>query len=106
MTKNIGVLMKYYCVMVLTGSHVDKTEVLPPHLQPARRYATRRDITLRPIMQGKVEFTSLMVVMSSRMVHLSRIELTGLARPEYYMHLALAAVRENAGFPNERLIRR
>jgi hypothetical protein len=45
-------------------------------------------------MQGKVEFTSLMVVMSSRMVHLSRIELTGLARPEYYIHLALAAVRE------------
>ncbi|OCT45362.1 hypothetical protein CLCR_05694 [Cladophialophora carrionii] len=94
MTKNIQVLINYYCVMVLTGTHVDKTEVLPPHLQPARRYANLRDIALRAIMQDKVEFTSLMVIMSSRMVHLSRIALTGLARPEYYMHLALAAVRE------------
>ncbi|ETI21648.1 hypothetical protein G647_07995 [Cladophialophora carrionii CBS 160.54] len=94
MTKNIQVLINYYCVMVLTGTHVDKTEVLPPHLQPARRYANLRDIALGAIMQDKVEFTSLMVIMSSRMVHLSRIALTGLARPEYYMHLALAAVRE------------
>lgn len=93
-TKNIEVLIKYFCTMASTGSHVDKTEVLPARLQPARRYATTRDHILRSIMQDKIEFTSLMVVMSSRMVYLSRIPLTGLARPEYYMHLALTSVRQ------------
>ncbi|KAJ9613545.1 hypothetical protein H2200_003487 [Cladophialophora chaetospira] len=94
LTKNIEVLINYFRTMAVTGSHVDKTEVLPPHLQPARRYAKLRDISLRIIMQDKVEFASLMVIMASRMVHLSRIPLTGLERPEYYMQLALSAVRE------------
>lgn len=93
-TKNVEVLIKYYCVMVSTGSHVDKAEVLPPHLQPTKRYADVRDRSLRAIMQSKVEFNSLMVIMAARMVHLSRIPLTEFARPEYYMHLSLAAVRE------------
>ena len=71
-TKNVQFLLKYYCVLITTGSNVNKTEVLPPHLQPVRRYTCVRDASLRAIMTEKEEFTALMVIMLSRMVHLSR----------------------------------
>jgi len=94
MTKNIEVLLKYYWTLSSTGYPAEKAEVLPPRLRRTRLYSAVRDISLRNIMQDKVEFTSLMAIMAARMVHLSRIPLIGFVRPEYYMQFALSAVRE------------
>lgn len=110
MTKNIEVLLKYYFTMATTGAHVDKTEVLPSHLQPVHRYITVREGAMRNCIQDKVEFTALMVIMAARMVHLSRIPLTGFARPEYYMQQALSAVQakmvdcQRRGLPGDRTV--
>lgn len=94
MSGNVEVLIKYHMVMASTGSHVDKTEVLPPHLQSVNRYNRVVDTVLRECMQNKLKLTSLLMIMSARMVHLSRIPLVGSAQPEHYMQMTLTSVRQ------------
>ncbi|KEF53510.1 uncharacterized protein A1O9_10485, partial [Exophiala aquamarina CBS 119918] len=91
---NAEILIKYHMVMASTGSHVDKVEVLPPHLQPVNRYNRVVDTMLRECMQNKLKLTSLLMIMSARMVHLSRIPLVGSAQPEHYMQMTLTSVRQ------------
>lgn len=80
--------------MASTGSHVDKVEVLPPHLQPVQKYNKVSQTMLQSCMQNRLKLTSLLMIMAARMVHLSRIPLMGSAQPEYYMQMTLRSVRE------------
>ena len=91
---NVEVLLRYHSLMTATGSHVDKVEVLPPHLQPVQKYNKVGQTMLQGCMQNKLKFTSLLMIMAARMVHLSRIPLMGAAQPEYYMQMTLRSVRE------------
>lgn len=80
--------------MASTGSHVDKIEVLPPYLQPVQRYTRVGETMLQSCMHNKLKLTSLLMIMSARMVHLSRIPLVGSAQPEHYMQMTLMSVRQ------------
>ncbi|KAK5047131.1 hypothetical protein LTR84_007074 [Exophiala bonariae] len=94
LTGNVEVLLRYHSLMTATGSHVDKVEVLPPHLQPVQKYNKVGQTMLQGCMQNKLKFSSLLMIMAARMVHLSRIPLMGSAQPEYYMQMTLRSVRE------------
>ncbi|KAK5553741.1 hypothetical protein LTR46_008287 [Exophiala xenobiotica] len=96
-TLQLGVLQslsRYYWFFAVTGAHNDKTEILPPHLQPVHRYAAVRDSALRGAMQSKLLFAGLMVIMAARMVHISRIPTMNFPPPEYYLELTLQEIRE------------
>lgn len=92
-TRHVEALIKYYWIFALTGAHNDKTEILPPHLQPVNRYTTVRDHALQGAMQSRIRFVSIMVIMAARMVHISRLQTTGSPPPEYYLQLTLHEVR-------------
>ena len=91
---NAEALIKYHMVIGSTGAHVDKVEVLPPHLQPVNQYNRVVDTMMRDCMQNTLKLTSLLMIMSARMVHLSRIPLVGSAQPEHYMQMTLTSVRQ------------
>ncbi|RVX66914.1 hypothetical protein B0A52_09038 [Exophiala mesophila] len=94
LTRSVETLIRYHIVMSATGSHNDKAEVLPPHLQSVRRYHEVREALFARFMQVKVDLAGLLVVMSARMFYISRIPFIGNASPETYTQIALAAVRE------------
>lgn len=111
LTRSVETLIRYHIVMSATGSHNDKAEVLPPHLQPVHRYHKVREALFTRCMQGKVDLAGLLVVMSARMVYMSRIPVIGGVGPETYMQMALTAVREQMqdcqtkGLPRNVLVR-
>ncbi|KIW38942.1 uncharacterized protein PV06_08763 [Exophiala oligosperma] len=92
-TRHVEALIKYYWIFAMTGAHNDKTEILPPRLQPVNRYTTVRDNALQGAMQSRIRFVSIMVIMAARMVHISRIPTIGSPPPEYYLQMTLHEVR-------------
>ncbi|KIW20972.1 hypothetical protein PV08_01551 [Exophiala spinifera] len=92
-TRHVEALIKYYWAFALTGAHNDKTEILPPHLQPVNQYTVIRDNAVQGAMHSRIRFAGIMVIMAARMVHISRIPTIGFPPPEYYLQLALHEVR-------------
>jgi hypothetical protein len=93
LSRPIEVMLKYFFTISMSGLHVDKSEVLPKHLQPVRRLSTVRDQSMRAILSDRIRFTSLMAAMSSRMKHMSQISLPFLNDPDTYIRIALRILR-------------
>lgn len=93
-TRQVQVLIHYYWQILATGWLVDRTEVLPAHLRPVRRYENVRDQSMAGLLQDQVRVTALLAVMASRMVHLSKITIPQV-NPEQFMLTALHTLREH-----------